>query len=129
MNEVSDAMVTGKIGEMIVQLRLFEYGVEAAPPLTDTGNDLIAVRGSRFRALQVKTSKDLPRIQRDRLPEQYHLLGLVELAGEDRHLHLDECTVYMLPRSVIEEGDFDLDDFILSPVLVEELFGPMESAS
>jgi len=37
-------------------LRLFQHGVQAAPPLKDSGNDLIAVRERVFRAIQVKTT-------------------------------------------------------------------------
>ncbi len=56
MNPLSKTCITGTIGELLVQLRLFQYGVQAAPPLKDSGNDLIAVRRETFRAVQVKTT-------------------------------------------------------------------------
>jgi hypothetical protein len=55
-NPISDQLKTGTIGELLVQLRLLQYCVQAAPPIKDSGNDLIAVRGEEFRGIQVKTS-------------------------------------------------------------------------
>jgi hypothetical protein len=53
MNPLDGRMVTCTVGELLVQLRLLEYDVQAAPPLKDSGNDLIAIRGGQFRAIQV----------------------------------------------------------------------------
>lgn len=55
MNQITVQVKIGTIGELLVTLRLLQYGVQAAPPLKDSGNDLIAVRGMRFSAIQVKT--------------------------------------------------------------------------
>ena len=57
MNPLFPQLVTGVTGELLVQLRLFQYGVQAAPPLTDSGNDLIAIKGHIFKAIQVKTTE------------------------------------------------------------------------
>jgi len=46
----------GTIGELLVQLRLLQFHVQAAAPLKDSGNDLIAVRATRFHTIQVKTT-------------------------------------------------------------------------
>lgn len=43
MNQVTDKIMTGTIGELLVQIRLLQFGVQAAPPIKDSGNDLIAV--------------------------------------------------------------------------------------
>ena len=56
MNELDSNTNTGTFGELLVQLRLFQHGVQAAPPLKDSGNDLIAVKERVFRAIQVKTT-------------------------------------------------------------------------
>jgi len=56
VNAISPELVTGTIGELLVQLRLLELGVQAAPPIKDSGNDLIAVRGQAFCAIQVRTT-------------------------------------------------------------------------
>lgn len=45
----------GTLGELLVQLRLLEYGVQAAPPIKDTGDDLIAIKGETVKFIQVKT--------------------------------------------------------------------------
>ncbi|MEA2075551.1 MAG: hypothetical protein U9O85_07445 [Euryarchaeota archaeon] len=55
-NPITREIKTGTIGELFVQIMLLQYGVQAAPPLKDTGNDLIAVKGEIFKAIQVKTS-------------------------------------------------------------------------
>ena len=46
-NPIPKNMKTGTIGELLVQLRLLQYNVQAAPPIKDSGNDLIAIKGNR----------------------------------------------------------------------------------
>ncbi len=41
MNPISEEIKIGTIGEILVQLRLLQYEVQAAPALKDSGNDLI----------------------------------------------------------------------------------------
>jgi hypothetical protein len=74
MNPLCENLKTGTIGELFVQIRLLQFDVQAAPPLKDTGNDLIAVRGTAFRAIQVKTTADSRFDLRD-LPRHYHLVA------------------------------------------------------
>lgn len=52
---ISENMVKGTIGELIVQTRLLQYGVQAAAPIKDSGNDLIALKGYAVKTIQVKT--------------------------------------------------------------------------
>lgn len=40
MNSITYRMRTGTIGELLVQLQLLEYDVQAAPSIKDSGNDL-----------------------------------------------------------------------------------------
>ncbi len=49
MNKITDNLKLGTFGELLVQLRLLEFDVQAAPPLKDSGNDLIAIRGTAMR--------------------------------------------------------------------------------
>lgn len=56
MNPIDPRMRTGTIGEILVQLRLLQCGVQAAPPINDSGNDLIAVNGRTVRAVSVRTT-------------------------------------------------------------------------
>lgn len=82
MNELGNTTTVGTFGELLVQLRLLQYGVQAAPPLKDSGNDLIGVKGSVFRAIQVKT-RTQDRFDLGDLPDRaYHLLALVALHGK-----------------------------------------------
>ena len=97
MNELDTNTNTGTFGELLVQLRLFQHGVQAAPPLKDSGNDLIAVKGHVFRAIQVKT-RTQDRFDVHKLPDRYHLLALVALHGKIRDASLDETTVFLLSR-------------------------------
>jgi hypothetical protein len=57
MNDLQQRLATGTVGELIAQLRLLEHGVQAALPLRDTGNDLIAIKGNIFKAIQVKSTR------------------------------------------------------------------------
>lgn len=43
MNPLEERMVTCAVGELLVQLRLLEYGVQAAPAFKDSGNDLVSL--------------------------------------------------------------------------------------
>ncbi len=97
MNELDSNTNTGTFGELLVQLRLFQHGVQAAPPLKDSGNDLIAVKGPVFRAIQVKTTTQ-DRFDLRELPDRYHLLALVALHGKIRDASLDETQVFLLSR-------------------------------
>jgi hypothetical protein len=100
MNRLEPNLVNGTLGELLVQLRLLQYGVQAAPPLKDTGNDLIAVRGRVFRAIQVKTTSG-DRFDLRRLPKKYHLVACVRLVGRGKEVHLDECEIFLLKRGEI----------------------------
>lgn len=125
-NPISPNLVTGTIGELLVQLRLLQHGVQAAPPLKDSGNDLIALKGYEVRAIQVKCSTNgVPQIRN--LPERYHLLALVLLRGHDETLLLDETNIYLVPRedvSALQHNQAGLAPYLLSPEHVARLFAP-----
>lgn len=126
-NPISSNLVTGTIGELLVQLRLLQHGVQAAPPLKDSGNDLIALKGSVIRTIQVKCSAiGIPRIRK--LPANYHLLALVELHGHDETLNLDESKVYLVPKEnvpTLQRNEAGLSCYLLTPDHVGRLF-PLE---
>lgn len=81
-NPISAELKTGTIGELLVQLRLLQYDVQAAPPLKDSGNDLIAAKGDRFKSIQVRTTTT-GRFEKPPENKIYHILAIVHLAGED----------------------------------------------
>lgn len=123
-NPITENMKTGTIGELLVQLRLLQYGVQAAPPLKDSGNDLIALKGYEVRTIQVKTSTiGIP--QFPNLPERYHLLALVRLRGHDETVFLDDSEIYLIPKDSvvnIARTDEGLAQYRLTSALVEALF-------
>ena len=127
MNPLTEKLITGTTGELLVQLRLFQYGVQAAPPLKDSGNDLIAVRGHTLKAIQVKATRKTDtqwQVPTDRL---YHVLALVRLDGHDNELSLDQSEVYLIGREFIQNGNFhptDLAPYRISQALVDRLFPP-----
>src|SRR5437016_14093473 len=100
MNPISKNVSTGTIGELLVQTRLLQYDVQAAPPIKDSGNDLIALRGTTIKAIQVKTRTD-PYFSADDLPELYHLVAYVYLVGEDFDIYLDRSEVFLVPQDLI----------------------------
>ena len=126
MNPLTRFLITGTVGELLVQLRLLQYDVQAAPALKDSGNDLIAVRGNTLKAVQVKTSamNGKLKIPTDRL---YHILAFVRLHEENNELHLDSSEIYLIEREAIDRNGFDrdhLDDYRISQELVDRLFPP-----
>jgi len=129
VNPLEERMVTCTVGELLVQLRLLEYGVQASPPLKDSGNDLIAIRGEHFRSIQVKATRDAKSFSFDNkeLKERlYHVLALVQIVGENSKVSLDECRIYIMPKEAVEKGYYNpekLGDYELSGPLVDTLFG------
>ncbi|MBI3933050.1 MAG: hypothetical protein HY316_00045 [Acidobacteria bacterium] len=92
MNPLDHNLKIGTIGELLVQLRLLQYDIQAVSPHKDTGNDLLAVRGENFRAVQVKTcaNGDTFRVdQKKLLRRKFHVLALVQLQGENRTVQAD----------------------------------------
>lgn len=121
MNPLSKHLRIGTVGELLIQLRLLQYHVQAAPPLKDSGNDLIAIKGRVFKAIQVKTTtgEDVRCEAPDR---SFHLLGLVRLEGEGDTLYLDRCDVYLIPKDEVEAARRTLERYRLDAALVDRLF-------
>jgi len=126
-NPISSQIRTGTIGELLVQVRLLQFDVQAAAPIKDSGNDLIAVRGEAFRGIQVKT-KTRGQFQFGGLPRHYHIVALVDLRGEDDQIYLDHSEVFLLPRAIVERGlPSDLQPYKISQKLVDDIFGVREN--
>ncbi len=121
-------MVTCTVGELLVQLRLLEYDVQAAPPLKDSGNDLIAIRGKQFRAIQVKATTDASSFvfNNKELKERlYDVLALVQIVGEGPTLRLDECRIYLIPKEAVLKGYYGAKELAaheLNRAVVDGLF-------
>jgi hypothetical protein len=123
-NPLSSQLTLGTLGELLVQLRLLQYDVQAAPPLKDSGNDLIAVRGSQVRTIQVKATKaNRPTFPRQK--RRYDLLAIVHFEGHDRELLLDGSDIYLIPQSEVartKRSWHALATFMLTQQRVDFLF-------
>jgi hypothetical protein len=114
-NELPKNLYTGTIGEIFVQLCLLEFGIQAAPPLKDTGNDLIAIKGRVVKFIQIKTSVNNLPISRD-LPKIYDLVCLVNLIQDESRIYYDKSKI-----SVIDNQGKKLGE--LNPNLVTKIWG------
>ena len=95
--------------------------MQAAPPLKDSGNDLIAVKGRVIKAIQVKTTTT-SRFDTKR-PEYYDLAALVALRGEGRELDLEKTQVFLVPKEVDRDTPpSQLAEWTLTADLVQRLF-------
>jgi len=127
MNESPLNLKKGTIGELLIQLRLLQYGIEPAIPLIDSGNDIIALKGRTVKSIQVKTKKFDRRIWRlDNMPERYDILALVKLAEDWENL--DHAKIYLLSerdvnnRGSISDNERVLEDYRLSIERINLLF-------
>jgi len=124
MNRISDRMRIGTYGELLVQLRLLEHQVQAASPIKDSGNDLIAIRGEVFRAIQVKTTTREEYSKRN-LPELFHILAVVQLMDDEDTVYLDQSSVFLIPKERVVEVSTridNLDEFRMTREHVDSLF-------
>lgn len=101
-NPIPANMKIGAIGELLVQLQLLKFDVQAAPPIKDSGNDLIAIKGEVFRGIQVKTTAG-HRSSYRKLPEHYHILALVKLCGGP-NFSWDQSEIFLIPRKAIDDN-------------------------
>lgn len=126
-NPISPALRIGTLGELLVQIRLLQFDVQAAAPLKDSGNDLIAVKRRRFHTIQVKTTgtQDVP--QWPNAERIYSLLAVVRLTGEDRSVMLDESDIYLIPKCQLPglpRSWQALHPYMMTPEHVDTLFAP-----
>jgi len=108
-NPLPKTIDIGTIGELLVQLRLLEFGVQAAPPIKDSGNDLIAIKGEVCKYIQVKTTEG-DRFNISRLPLIYHILALVKLEKEQDMISLDRSKIFLLKKSNINKKSYNCSE-------------------
>ena len=115
-NKLPKSVWIGTIGEVLAQLRLLEFGIQSAPPIKDSGNDLIAIKGEIVKYIQVKTKLDGNSYSKN-LPEIYHLLFCVDLKyGEnDGGLMFDSSVITVFNKNGDNLG-------ILNQQIVDELW-------
>jgi hypothetical protein len=126
-NPLPENNLTGLFGELLVQIRLLQYGVQAAPPIEDSGNDLIAVNGKEFRSVSVRTTTK-GAYTKPNSARIYDVLAVVYLAGADNEVALDGSQIFLIPHSAVADVSTDsknLGKYTFSRGLVEELFGKL----
>ena len=101
MNPLPFKLNTGTFGELFTQFRLLQFDVQAAAPLKDTGNDLIAVRGEVFRAISVRatTGRTFNKPNPQRL---YHILAVVKFEKSEDGVVLDQTDLFLVPRAAVD---------------------------
>ncbi|MCK5581756.1 MAG: hypothetical protein KAJ18_10855 [Candidatus Omnitrophica bacterium] len=123
-NSIPERMVTGAFGELFVQLRLLQYGIQAAPPLKDTGNDLIAIKGKSIKCIQVKTTRKKT-FNPPSTRTKYHLLAIVALVGDGENVLLDKSRIYLIKKEDVNNVPKNvggLKDYRISQELLNKLF-------
>ena len=128
MNRITDKIKVGTLGELLVQIRLLQFGVQAAPPIKDSGNDLIAVNGREFRAVSVRTTTTgtVCKPPDERL---YHVLAVVDLADDEHQLFLDRSRIFLVEQPQVRDASTDISRlarFEISRERVEALFGALQ---
>jgi Holliday junction resolvase len=128
MNPLDDKLITGTIGELLVQLRLLQHGVQANPPLKDSGNDLIAVKGNVIKVIQVKTTTTKRGFEKpkDRL---YHIVAFVRLKVDGDKYLLDQSDIFLIPLNKLlnlQISDQSLEPFRINQEHIDHLFTSQE---
>lgn len=135
MNELPERneLYKGALGELIVRAVLFAHGVDASRPCADTGNDLIAVKGDQFRAVQVKSSVvDLVEKILDLGERRFHILAFVFFPkGSNRPYSVRDARVFLLGRDELMLGSYRPADLVgkeAGPATIDALFGRLIDA-
>jgi hypothetical protein len=124
MNALFDTTFKGTLGELITQAFLLAHGVQAAPPIKDSGNDLIAVRGHSFRAVQVRASEK-GRIIRPDPSCQYHILAAVHLPFDHDFPLVHKARVFLFSEEGVAQLTGTVDDYpdaLISDELILKLW-------
>jgi len=112
MNPIRAETKIGTIGEILVQLRLLQYDIQAAPALKDSGNDLIAVKGDVFKAVQVKTTTKDNFTFKDLSKKKYHILALVKLICENDSIYFDRSKIFLLQKSEVKKKSYNIEELL-----------------
>ena len=124
MNPISSTLIHGTLGELLVQARLLQFGVQASPPLKDSGNDLIAIRGNEFRSIQVKTTtKDSYTIPNH--STIYHILAAVKIIALENDIQFDKCEIFLIPFCQVlnlPRQFSKIQKYKISQQLIDDLF-------
>ena len=128
-NPLPENNLTGLFGELLVQIRLLQFGVQAAPPIEDSGNDLIAVNGTEFRSVSVRTTTKTS-FTKPKSARVYDVLAVVHLNGGDNEVNLNGSEIFLIPKRAVSKVSTSmrrlrLGKYGFSKDLVERLFGKL----
>lgn len=124
MNPLYATTKQGTIGELLVQLRLLEHDVQAAAPIKDSGNDLIAIRGKVFRAIQVR-STTIEAIDKPDVGVLYDILAVVQLSVANGRLVTRDAQIYLFAAEEVKGLSGRVSryhDRLFSQDLIDRLF-------
>lgn len=124
MNPITPKITSGAFGELYVQFRLLQFGIQAAPPLKDSGNDLIAARGRALRAISVRSTvgKTFNKPPKERL---YDILAVVAFSVHHSYLSLDKSLLFLVPYEAVARYPNRLAairEFLICQKLVDAFF-------
>lgn len=134
-NPLTPQLEIGTVGELLAQLRLLQYDVQAAPPLKDTGNDLIAIRGFVIKCVQIKTSiRGIFFLKNLRKPQKrYDFALFVKLERGGKNIFLDSSKIFLLTKEEIFKSiknkhsisatkltEYDLNESIVDKIFKSE---------
>jgi len=139
VNALADEVLHGTFAELLVQIKLLQFGIQSVMPLKDSGNDLLTTIERHFRAVQVKLTARNPVVLEAKVKRRdWDVIAIVHI-GEadvrdwnDVQVSLDSCGVYLLERSqvVTDAGPkmtwhlHELEGFAMSRDRVRECFYP-----
>lgn len=130
-NPISPELTLGTIAELLVQASLLQFDVQAAPPLKDSGNDLIAIRGAEVRAIQIKATKS-GRYGAPKAWKRYDILAAVRMRGHGRYVDFNGCDIFLIEKNQLSAlpRSFDQlpDNLRLCEARIDALF-PRRHAS
>lgn len=134
MHQTHSRSALGIFGELFTQLRLWQYGVDTATYLLDSGTDLVgaSVNAEHPIGIQVKTAAAFPDIYKvdgKRCP----LLAWVLVPGDEGDLHryfgresLGDIKLFLIPYDRIADARDDHGKYELRPdnlQVLREYFG------
>ena len=125
MNPLYATTNLGTLAELLVQLRLLEHDIQAAPPIKDSGNDLIAIRGRQFRALQVRrTTRGI--IDKPHEQVLYDILAVVHLPLRGGRRSTNDAKIYLFAQDEVPTLGGNVSRYqnhLLSRPLIDRFFG------
>ena len=124
MNPLYATTKQGTIGELIVQLRLLEHDVQAAAPIKDSGNDLIAIRGKVFRAIQVRCTT-IETIDKPDADVLYDILAVVQLPLREGRFVTRDAEIYLFSADEVPGLSGKVSkyrDHLFTQELIDRLF-------